>query len=346
MCSWTAIANDPAKENVMAHATFSYKAQFAILLAITFTVLGTTKPAHGTSGGAIMGPSTSYPGWVQLPGALVRPDCVHEVPKGATVGLHGDVSLNGSVIAHYDACPSSAVVNNGRDNGVSSPPPPSVQYGWVEDWEETTPAPATYLFSQWVVPTDPKLNGGVIYLFNAIVPSTFNAIMQPVLVYGYHGAYWEITSVLGDTNNNYWYSPFERVNDGDTIQGTVTLTSGDPNDTEGWQIYIYDASTTAYTYQNITSYGLNWTQVYAGALEAYYTTECTMFPNSSGIAFSNVYVQVINQSGQYPNSFWAPNHPNIPDYDNDSDDYNGVACGFGPAYFGPNYLLLWSSQQP
>ena len=27
--------------------------------------------------------SKAHPDWIQVPGALIRPDCVHEIPKGA-----------------------------------------------------------------------------------------------------------------------------------------------------------------------------------------------------------------------------------------------------------------------
>lgn len=47
---------------------------------------------------------TDTAGWVQAPGMLIRPECVHHVPNGATVTESGDVILNGAVIAHYDKC--------------------------------------------------------------------------------------------------------------------------------------------------------------------------------------------------------------------------------------------------
>ena len=51
----------------------------------------------------------AHPGWVQIPGALIRPDCVHEVPKGALVSESGDVTLHGALIAHYDDCPETPI---------------------------------------------------------------------------------------------------------------------------------------------------------------------------------------------------------------------------------------------
>jgi hypothetical protein len=55
----------------------------------------------------------SHPGWVQVPGELIRPDCVHQIPKGSRVTIKdgkvtGDVTLGGVKIAHYDPCPRSA----------------------------------------------------------------------------------------------------------------------------------------------------------------------------------------------------------------------------------------------
>src|ERR1700733_9322953 len=57
-----------------------------------------------------------HPDWVQVPGELIRPDCVHEVPNGATVEvgsdgqISGDVSLNGVLVAHYDDCSEAPII--------------------------------------------------------------------------------------------------------------------------------------------------------------------------------------------------------------------------------------------
>ena len=59
--------------------------------------------------------TAAHPGWVQVPGELIRPDCVHEIPNGAKIIVGdngeptGDVTLNGQVIAHYDSCPEAAM---------------------------------------------------------------------------------------------------------------------------------------------------------------------------------------------------------------------------------------------
>jgi hypothetical protein len=163
--------------------------------------------------------------------------------------------------------------------------------------------------------------------------------MQDVLTYGFDGAYWEITTVFGDASSRYFYSPFVRVNDGDQIEGVIYVNSGSGLNVD-YTMLITDTTTTYYSENWVTSNGINWDNAYAGVLEAYYTDECTMFPNSTGVAFYNVSVQ--SNYASYPNQFWAPNHPNIPDYDADSDDYTGIACGFGTGQVYGTYDLLWS----
>src|SRR6202142_4258140 len=70
-------------------------------LAIAFCLLS---PAQAQQSDGASVSLKAHPGWVQVPGALIRPDCVHEVPMGAKIGANGDISLAGSVVAHYEAC--------------------------------------------------------------------------------------------------------------------------------------------------------------------------------------------------------------------------------------------------
>src|SRR6516225_7745358 len=58
---------------------------------------------------------SNHPGWVQAPGMLIRPDCVHEIPKGARVEVKGDtvtgdITLGGATVAHYEPCPEAPVI--------------------------------------------------------------------------------------------------------------------------------------------------------------------------------------------------------------------------------------------
>jgi hypothetical protein len=40
-------------------------------------------------------PEMDHPGWIHVRCALIRPDCVREVPDGAMVETTGDITLNG-----------------------------------------------------------------------------------------------------------------------------------------------------------------------------------------------------------------------------------------------------------
>ena len=62
-----------------------------------------------------------------LPGQLIRPDCVHEIPNGARVEISkdgkvtGDVTMNGQVIAHYDACPEAPIPTRHTASASNTP---------------------------------------------------------------------------------------------------------------------------------------------------------------------------------------------------------------------------------
>jgi hypothetical protein len=102
---------------------------------------------------------------------LIRPDCVHEIPKGARVeigkdgDLTGDVTLNGILITHYDACPEKAVITRqgARTQGVAQVQQQAQQEetgnGWVEDDEWNAPVGGSdnidFMGSNWTVPEYP-----------------------------------------------------------------------------------------------------------------------------------------------------------------------------------------------
>jgi hypothetical protein len=167
----------------------------------------------------------AHPGWVQVPGALIRPDCVHEVPLGAKVGANGDVTLAGAVVAHYDACPEQPVTTRPRQGVIPKYiDAPGTGNGWVEAVQWEVPLSSgdniDVLTGRWIVPKNPSANGGLIYIFNGIEPTTENLILQPVLQWGattagglIGGNYWTIASWLAGTNA--YHSPGERVSAGE-----------------------------------------------------------------------------------------------------------------------------------
>jgi len=240
-----------------------------------------------------------HAGWVQVPGALVRPDCVYEVPKGAQVDESGDVILNGAVVAHYEDCPEAPI----RTRPLAHVAPhfvdsPGTGNGWVEAVQEEVSLSSgdniDKITGTWTVPNAPKDTGGLAYIFNVLAPTTEDLIIQPVLQYGattagglIGGNYWVIASWL--VGKNAYHSGGETVNPGDTISGEIyinSISSGKIN----WEIKAKDTTTGAYSDLGAWSSGYTWNWAFSGVLEAYGITTCGELPNSSDTAFKDTKV--------------------------------------------------------
>lgn len=246
--------------------------------------------------------------WVQIPGELIRPDCVHAVPNGATVEVGsdgqptGDVTLKGVLIAHYDACPEQPIITRhsgsqsagqGGVGNESLAHTPGTGNGWVEASVWNLPLSAKdnidYMAGTWIVPSYPSESGATIFLFNGIEPKAENWIMQPVLQYGVSAAgggnYWTIASWLVGPSSAY-VSPLEITYPGDSIFGytEMTATSGS---TKYWQIEAKDQTTGYYSWLDVHTSGQHWTWGLAAVLEAYSVTSCSQFPANGRATFYN-----------------------------------------------------------
>ena len=245
-----------------------------------------------------------HPGWVQVPGELIRPDCVHEIPKGATVEVEnghvtGDVTLNGTFIAHYDACPEEAVITRPRHahtENTGGVPCGNVSCagGWVEasQWNPSLGSSddIDLMWGVWTVPPVPTTasDGGLIFLWNGIEDSSELWVLQPVLQYGETfyktgGNYWAIASWFIE-NTNVFYSGPEKVNPGDSIFGYTEII-GTSGSTLDWKVNATDLTTGAYSWIKVGTSGLHWTWAFGGVLEAYNITECSQFPSSGTEVF-------------------------------------------------------------
>jgi hypothetical protein len=164
----------------------------ALLCGLTVSGLSSYSDAQTQT--TASGAGVDHPGWVQSPGQLIRPDCVHEIPKGAMVELtsdgqiSGDVTLNGVLIAHYDLCSENAVITRPRGRIENLTNPPGTGNGWVEASAlNVALSPSDdidFMAGNWAVPSYPYVNGALIYLFNGIEPASGNWILQPALQYG------------------------------------------------------------------------------------------------------------------------------------------------------------------
>ncbi len=119
-----------------------------------------------------------HPGWIRVPGSLVRPDCVHQIPKGAGPRIEngrdtGDVSLNGMIIAHYDPCPEDATIRFAQETSESSVITNATGSGLVEAsyWDDTSLGSSDnmdFVGNDLTVPSKPTKNGGTLDLFTEI----------------------------------------------------------------------------------------------------------------------------------------------------------------------------------
>jgi hypothetical protein len=253
--------------------------------------------------------TAAHPDYVQVPGQLIRPDCVHEIPNGAKILIGesgeptGDVTLNGKLVAHYDACSEAAASTRHSASPASNSNTGHVPSfnGWVEDSQEELSLGSSdniaYEAGEWYVPNNPSVNGGLIYLFNGIAPTAQNWILQPVLQYGVGyaggGNYWAMASWLVGPSYVF-HSPLARVNSGNTLFGYTEQTGS--GGTLDYFTEAYDLSTGAYSWISIESSGLHWTVAYQGVLEVYGVNTCSMLPSTGYAYFFDNYVD-----HNYPN---------------------------------------------
>lgn len=281
-----------------------------------------------------------HPGWVQVPGALIRADCVHEIPNGAQIEENGDITLEGSIVAHYDACPEEPISTRPVHGVVPQyTDTPGTGNGWIEAVQEEVSLKSgdniDKIEGTWTVPSDPSTNGGLIYMFNALEPTTENLIIQPVLQYG-------ATSAGGDIGGNYWviaswkvgtnayHSPGERVNPGDTIRGTTYIKSISSGKIY-WAIHAKDITTGAWSNFNTSSSGYTWNWAFSGVLEAYNITSCNDLPASHSDEFKGNTVD-----HGYP-SFNSVS----PGWYGAVYSYGGPSCGFSPSVAATYNKLSW-----
>jgi hypothetical protein len=246
--------------------------------------------------------TAAHPDWVQVPGQLMRADCVHEIPNGAKIVIGedgqptGDVMLKGQVFAHYDTC-SEAPISTRHTASENTPghAPGTPFNGWVEDSQESLSLSSSdnidWESGEFYVPNTPSANGGLIFLFNGIAPTAQNWILQPVLQYGTSAAgggnYWAMASWFVGTGGT-WHSPLVRVNSGNTLYGFTEQTA--TGSTLDYTSEAYDLSTGTYSWLSVWSSGLHWTVAYEGVLEVYNVNSCSQLPSSGYAYFFDNYV--------------------------------------------------------
>jgi len=282
------------------HSSFTALIRAFASLSLTAFLFAASGSLSGQSAQSYEQLVAAHPDWVQVPGQLMRPDCVHKIPIGARVEISkdgqpsGDVTLNGAVIAHYDPCPEAPISTRhfGTPDRTLNHPP--TFNGWVETSLESLfwlgqNDNIDYLGGAFIVPDNPQLGGSLIYIFNGIEPSTHDWILQPVLQYGAGpaggGSYWAIASwIVG--HGQAWHGPLQQVNSGDTLWG-FTEQIGAANGALNYFIGAYDMNNFAYSSISTWSYGYHYTEAYQAVLEVYGVWWCAQLPSSPTIFYGN-----------------------------------------------------------
>jgi hypothetical protein len=251
----------------------------------------------------------AHPDWVQVPGKLMRADCVHEVPNGARIVMGndgqptGDVMLNGQLYAHYDTCSEAPISTRhlaaapGTPTQAPGTPSPTTGppfSGWVEDSQEqlslVTGDQISFESGIYNVPSAPSATGGTVFIFNGIAPAAQNWILQPVLQYGVSAAgggnYWAAASWLVGPGVTM-FSPLITVSAGDLFMGW----SEEVGDGSEFGAEAYDNNTYADSELVIQNSGQHWTLAYEGVLEVYNVTSCSQLPASGSVYFYPNFVQ-------------------------------------------------------
>ncbi|MGA8431531.1 MAG: hypothetical protein WB729_17030 [Candidatus Sulfotelmatobacter sp.] len=270
-----------------------------------------------------------HPGWILVPGALVRPDCVHRIPNGAGPRIEngrdtGDVVLHGNIVAHYDPCPEDATIRFKQETSESSAITNVTGNGLVEDsyWDDTSLGSSDnldFVYNYLTVPSKPTKNGAVILLYNAVQDSTGGYVFAPVLQYGKNlgegGNYWSIVSYFVTPTDTY-LDPATKVNKGDMLELSTQLFAKSGGSYQ-WEVALQDLTTNGFS--DLTPYtsGLHFNVAISGALSVANLTSCSEFPASKAVF-----------TGTVVDHGFPSLNPLSPKWVGATYVYGGPACGF------------------
>jgi hypothetical protein len=175
--------------------------------------------------------------------------------------------------------------------------------GWIEyvQWTNDTGEPIASFSSTWVVPTAPASDDGqIVYLFNGLQHSSDGPfILQPVLQWGASpaggGNFWSITNWFVDGQGGlaiFANNPLVRVNQGDVLQGIMTLTS------QSGKSFSYLSSFAGFPSVDLTVTDIDELQWACETLECYGATsttpltQCSDYPNTVFTAVYDIELKV------------------------------------------------------
>jgi hypothetical protein len=216
-------------------------------------------------------------GYVITPFGYFHPSCVRQLTEGETLD-----NVPACNYPHYTA--SGEIVIAGT--------PPTID-GWVESANTTTTTSYGALTATWTVPPGPTSNDGqTIYLFPGMEDiDHVVSIIQPVLGWNSDfAAAWSIASWNCCPNGITVESSPVHVSSGDEIKGIIRdACSPGTLSCSKWEVTSQDVSTGQSTkLSNTPSEGQTFNWAFAGVLEAYSVVQCSDYPSSGSLIFSDI----------------------------------------------------------
>jgi hypothetical protein len=266
----------------------------AFVCALVLSVLFTGSLAQAQTDASQI--ALQHPGWVQLPGALVRPDCVHRIPKGAGPRIEngrdtGDVVLNGIVIAHYDPCSEDATIRFAQKSSESAVDNSNgsglVEWSYWDDASLGSSDEIDFVGNELTVPSKPTRNDDVtaILLWNGIEDSTGKYIFAPTLEYGQDFGnnlyYWTIVASFVTPGGGY-ISFDKKVSAGDSLS-LFTEILAKTGSTYHWRVEAQDLTTGAVAYLDSPTTDLHFNLAVSGALTVEGVSSCPEYPAAEAV---------------------------------------------------------------
>jgi hypothetical protein len=212
---------------------------------------------------------------ISTPNGMKPATHVHEVPSGSMISFDGKRT---TYVTNGDKLLLTVIDNSQKKNQI-----PGLPDRWIESAQMASQQSIGQFSANWYVPSEPPTESSqIIYLFNSLRNS--EKIIQPVLAWGrdsvqsWRGAGWAASSA------DEYYSTLINVNEGDSINGLMSYSSG------AWTITFSDTTTGQATALGISGY-LPTSSIYPDVvLECYNTIGDAKLPGTttfSGFVLKN-----------------------------------------------------------
>ncbi|KAH9479927.1 hypothetical protein JR316_0008523 [Psilocybe cubensis] len=253
--------------------------------------------------------STDAEEMVMTPGGLVPKSSVHRVPEGARVHHTAAevhlIAADGTII--HSAPVSKTISTKSKISGTpTSFAPRELSSGYVaySYWKNNATSDIGSFSTTWSVPPTPaKKDGQILYIFNALIPSSFDGIFQPVLQFGSTpaggGNYWAVASWYLIGSNTYYTVPAQ-VKAGQSLTGVMSLKST-----------TVSGNTTTFHWNSVftsvpsTSLSISTTEVFNyayEALEIYTASGASDLPTGKTMMTN---INIATQDGLHPPLNWT-----------------------------------------